>query len=70
MEKQRQTSQTALDSFEHKAGELVSLMLVLSEKHMAVMPPGAEEMSPATASALTVKYALDTFIKLMRLKEA
>lgn len=70
MEQQRQTSQTALDSFEQKANELVSIMLVLNEKHMAVIHPGVKKMSPAVASALTVKYALDAFIKLMRLKEA
>lgn len=62
--------QERIKDFERKAGKLVSLMLGLTEEHMAAIPSGLAEMSPATSSAMAVKYAIGAYIKIMKLEKA
>lgn len=69
MEQQRQTAQTALESFEQKAEDLVSVMLALTEERFFAAPRCSSPMSRTQASAaLAVKHSLDAFMAIAKLE--
>lgn len=69
MKKHNMQKETSLASFEHKAGEIISLAMDLTEERLSLLKRPSPLCKAQASAALSVKHALETFMAITKLDE-